>query len=561
MKLIDEELLTPISYFLRWEKERPNEICTRQPYGDTWKELTYKEAGDQARRMASALNSKGLSKGSHVALISKNCYHWVIADIAIMMAGCVSVPLYPSLDADQLAMVLDKSDSAAILVGKLDTWDNKKAGIPEDMPIIKFPHYSGNAEIDRGEDWDSLVAQHEPIESPYIGKIEEDWTIIFTSGTTGTPKGVVHTYRSPATICRNEELHDNLNFFKTPRTRFFSFLPLNHIAERTAVWLGCIMTGGSISFAEGLPTFAKNLSETQPTFLFAVPRIWHKFQQGVLAKMPQKKMDRMLSIPFVSGMVKKKIKKSLGLSKVTAIVTGASLTPESLKQWYRKLGLNLREGYGMTENMGCFTSMPENGHKANTVGKVVANCDVKIHPDTGEILMKTPWVMKGYYKEAELTADTIRDGWLHSGDKGIIDDQGYLKIIGRVKDAFKTAKGEFIVPTLIEEKFATYEQIDQICVAGLGINQPLALINLSDKCKEYEKGELQIELQKALESVNQELQGHEKLSALVVTKDAWTDQNNLLTPTLKIKRNEINTRYGEKMANWCDDKEKVIWEE
>jgi len=560
MAVLDDKLFSPQEYFMRWEKERPNEICTRQPYGDKWVELTYAEVGDQARRMASALHGMGLKKGSHIALISKNCYHWVIADIAIMMAGCVSVPLYPSLDAKQLSLVLEKSDANAIIAGKLDSWDNKKEGIPADMPIIKFPHYNGNAEVDRGIEWDELIKKSEALQDVHIPDLDEMWTIIFTSGTTGTPKGVVHAYRSPANVCRNEELHDNLKIFSVPRTRYFSFLPLNHIAERTAVWLGTLMTGGSISFAEGLDTFAKNLSETQPTFLFAVPRIWHKFQQGVLAKMPQKKLDRLLSIPIVSGFIKKKIKNTLGLSKVSCIITGASLTPESLKQWYRKLGLNLREGYGMTENMGAFANMPDGGHVPNTVGKVVANCECRIHPDTGEILMKTPWTMTGYYKEEALTAETIVDGWMQSGDKGILDDKGYLKIIGRVKDAFKTAKGKFIVPTAIEEQFAHFEQIDQICVAGLGINQPLALINLSDQCKAYQKDELQQELQKALESVNSNLHGHEKLSALVVTKENWTDANNLLTPTLKIKRGEINDRYGNKMEGWCEDKETVIWE-
>ena len=198
----------------------------------------------------------------------------------------------------------------------------------------------------------------------------------------------------------------------------------------------------SFSFAESLETFAKNLQETQPTLFFAVPRIWTKFQLGVLSKMPQKKLDTLLKIPIVSGIIKKKLKKALGLDAAKVCLTGASITPESLKQWYRKLGLNLREVYGMTENAGGFTMMPETEHKPNTVGKPLPNAEGRIDPETGEILMKMPWMMTGYYKEAQLTADNLVDGWLHTGDKGKIDEEGFLKIVGRVKDAFKTSKGK-----------------------------------------------------------------------------------------------------------------------
>lgn len=560
MKKIDDQLKTPIEYFYKWEKERANETFLRQPYGDTWKELTYKEAGQEARKMATALGNLGLKKGEHIALISKNCYHWVLSDLAIMMSGLVSVPLYPSLDAQQLSAILEQSDSKALIVGKLDKWDNKKEGVPSDMPVIKFPQYKQAAKVDRGDLWDDVVAASEPMTESPVPQLDENWTIIYTSGTTGTPKGVVHTYLSPATVSRNEELNDNLSFFKPHRSKFFSFLPLNHIAERTAVECGALMSGGSMSFAETLDSFAQNLQGTQPTFFFAVPRLWKKFEQGVLGKMPQKKLSRMLSIPIVSGMVKKKIKKSLGLSEALCVITGASMTPESLKQWYRKLGINLREGYGMTENMGAFSNMPAGGHVPNTVGRVVANCECKIDPDTSEILMKTPWTMKEYYKDPELTAKTIQDGWLHSGDKGVLDNKNYIKIIGRVKDAFKTAKGKFIVPTIIEEKFSTSEHIEQICVAGLGTAQPIALINLSEQCEGVSKEELKSALTSKLETVNKELHAHERLASIVITKDTWSDENKLLTPTLKIKRGAINERYGSAMQEWCDDKECIIWE-
>ena len=557
---LDDKLTTPLGYFLKWEKERANEIFLRQPYGDKWKELTYKESGIEARKMASALVAKGLKKGDHVALISKNCYHWVLSDLAIMMAGMVSVPLYPSLEADQLVKIIAQSDSKAIIIGKLENWENKIGGISNEMIAIRFPDYPASAKVTQGELWDEVIADQKPLEDVHQAELDENWTIIYTSGTTGTPKGVVHTYRSPASVARSEEINNNLSFFTPNRTRFFSFLPLNHIAERTAVEVGALMSGGSMSFAESLDTFGKNLSETSPTFFFAVPRLWKKFEQGILAKMPQKKLNRMLSIPFVSGMVRKKIKNSLGLSDALCVITGASMTPESLKQWFKRLGINLREGYGMTENMGAFSNMPEGGHRPNTVGRVVTNCECKIDPDTQEIMMKTPWTMKEYYKDPELTAKTIKDGWLHSGDKGTIDSDGYIKIIGRVKDAFKTAKGKFIVPTIIEEKFSTNEFIEQICVAGLGTAQPIALVNLSEQGLKADKQQVTSHLASDLDHVNKELHAHERLATMVITKDMWTDANKLLTPTLKIKRGAINDKYGSSMHEWCDHQDSIIWE-
>ena len=557
---LDAKLTTPVEYLYKWEKETPNKVFLRQPYGSSWTELSYKETGAQARKLASGLQTLGLEKGSHIALVSKNCYHWVIADLAIMMIGCVSVPMYPSLDASQLHAVLDKSDSTAVIVGKVDKWNAEKDKAIGDRLKIVMPHYEGNAKVPGGHDWDQLIAQSKPLENVHTPSLDETWTIIFTSGTTGTPKGVVHTYISPATVARNEELNNNLLVFSQPEARFFSFLPLNHIAERTAVEISALMSGGSLSFAENLETFASNLQETQPTFFFAVPRIWQKFQQKVNAKIPEKKLNRLLSIPIVSGMVKRKIKASLGLSKTTCVITGASMTPESLKQWYRRLGINLREGYGMTENMGAFCCMPDKGHQANTVGKPVANTECKINPDTGEVLMKTPWTMQGYYKEPTLTQETIIDGWMHSGDKGILQDDGYVKIIGRVKDAFKTGKGKFIVPTSIEEKFDGIGCIDQVCVAGLGTPQPIALINLSEEGLKCSKDEVQKILEETLTKVNSSLHGHEKLASIVVTKETWSDANKLLTPTLKIKRGSINERYGDHMQAWHDDKNTVVWE-
>lgn len=555
-----KDLITPIEYFYQHEKNKPNAVFLRQPDGNIWHEYTFKEVGMQARKMVTALRGLGLEKGDHISIISKNCAHWVMADIAIMMGGYVSTPFYPNLSTDQLETVIELADCKAAFVGKLDSWDNIDAGLPmENFPVIKFPDYASSVKVTRGLEWDELVASNEPTMENHQPDLKDVWSILFTSGTTGTPKGVVHDYENAALVPRTEVLSGTLKSFTTKNPTYFSFLPLNHIAERAAVEFGALISGGTMSFAESLNTFAKNLQDTQPTFFFAVPRIWTKFQLGISAKMPPKKLNRLLSIPIVSTLVKKKIKKGLGLSRANVILTGASITPESTKQFFRKIGVDLREVYGMTENFGGFTVMPEGRHKPHTIGKPFANCEGKIDPDTGEIMMKVPYMMKGYYKDPALTAEVLQDGWLRTGDKGKMDEDGYFKIVGRVKDAFKTSKGKFVVPTILEEKFSGNDLIEQICVAGIGVPQPIALINLSEIGLEEEEAVITQKLQDCLSEVNTHLHGHEVISTLVVDRSPWTPENNLLTPTLKIRRGAVDEKYMGEYHDWHEHKDKVLW--
>jgi len=560
MSDINTDLRSIIEYFYKWEKETPNNVFLRQPYGDTWKEWTYAQAGKDIRRMATALQKTGLPKGSHIGLISKNCAHWIITDFAIIMAGYISVPFYANLTADQLGEVVRLGDVEAIFVGKLDHWDEQKDDVLEDIKVMRFPHFEGNAKISIGTPWDDLIANNEPIEDSYVPDLNSLWTILFTSGTTGTPKGVMHNFSSSAYVMRNQEINNDFSLTGSNDQKFFSFLPLNHIAERVVIEIGCMLSGGSVSFAETLDSFVKNLKDTSPSVFFAVPRIWTKFHLGVLAKMPQEKMDKLLGIPIIGGLVKKKILKGLGLQNVKTALTGAALTPEPLKQWYRKLGVNLREAYGLTENMGSFCAMPEFEYQQNSVGKPLGFSEGRIDPKTGELQIKQPWIMQGYYKAPELSEKVLQDGWFHTGDKGEIDEKGFVRIIGRVGDTFKTTKGEFIIPTNIEDHFNQNEMLEQVCVVGIGLTQPVILGVLSEIGQAADKAAVTKRMEENLKQANSELQPYEKLATLVVVSEEWDVENSLMTPTLKVRRSAVMDHYRTKLSDWHDSKDNVIWE-
>ena len=513
-----------------------------------------------ARRLATGLHSLGLREKAHIGLVSKNCREWIIADMAIQMAGYVSVPFYPTLTSDQLAQVLELGDVDALFVGKVEAWEEMRKGIPAGLPTIAFPPYQGHSKVAEGHQWNDWLAQFDPMEGQTALDPDDIWTIVFTSGTTGTPKGVVLKNEIDHPL---EELLKKTNLLKISTTgdnSFFSFLPLNHIAERVVVETNCLKYGGTVSFVESLDTFAKNLRDTRPTVFFAVPRIWTKFQLGILAKMPQQKLDRLLRIPIVSGLVKSRIKKNLGLDRCRVQVTGAAPMPNEQKEWYRKIGIPISEGYGMTENCAICTFITPDVIKPGSVGKAQHGSELRIDPDTGEILYKAAWNMAGYYNAPQKTAETLRDEWLYTGDQGFLDDEGYLFITGRVKDTFKTSKGKFIVPAPLEFKFESNPDIEQICITGLGCPQPVALIFPSEIGLAKTSEQLKASLEKSLEEVNQELPNYQRISTIVITREAWDVENGLLTPTLKVKRNKLYDRYRDLLMAWHEAPDSVVFE-
>jgi len=542
----------PLEYFLHWEKTVPNDIFLRQPFGDTWKTRSWKEAGNEIRRVAGYLESLNLPAHSHIAIFSKNCSEWIMADLAIMMAGHISIPIFPTLSAEGVKQIADHSDARVAFIGKLDNYRAQRPGFNESIHKISFSTYG----VRDGVLWEELIKDQQPIQSPVTMKPDDVLTIIYTSGTTGRPKGVIHTMNSfDKTV---KMAHQAVNF--PPRPRVMSYLPISHIAERLGGEFEGLYKGAQFSFSESLDTFAKNLADTQPNYFIAVPRIWNKFQEKILEKMPQQKLDRLLPIPIIGGIVRTIIKKKLGLHKSTLFISGAAPLSKSTMEWYDKLGITIYQVLGMTEDCVYAHFNRPGANKFGTVGKPMEGLQVKL-AEGGELRVKSDCLMKGYYKDPELTASMFdEEGYLKTGDTGEIDNEGFLTIIGRVKDQFKTDKGKYISPAPIEMKLMQNTDIEQVCVVGMGVPQPIALTVLSVHGKAKSKEDLTKSLGATIDQVNRSLESQEQVEKAVIMKTDWTMENEMVTPSMKLKRNAIEKIHLPNYPKWYKEVGKVVWE-
>jgi long-chain acyl-CoA synthetase len=542
-----------------WERAAPDRVALTQPMGGgSTRHYTWRELMDQSRRMAAYLRSLGFEPGSRIGLMAKNTAHWLMADFAIWMAGYVSVPLYPTLAAGTIRQVLEHSEARLLFIGKLDGWEEMKEGVPADLPRISLPL---SPAIDCPT-WDSVIAATPPMADSPVRDGNELATIIYTSGTTGMPKGVMQSFATFAWSIGAVRKRLDIN----EHSRILSYLPLAHVAERTLVEHGLLASGMHVYFADSLATFAADLQRARPTIFFSVPRLWVKFQQGVLAKMPAAKLDRLLGIPVVRSMVARKVLKALGLDQCKVAAGGAAPMPPELLQWYRRLGLRLSEVYGMTENCGVSHATLPELPRPGTVGVPYDGVKSRIDPVTSEIQVWSPGQMLGYYRQPELTQQSLtEDGWLRTGDKGQLDAEGNLRIVGRVKDLFKTGKGKYVAPAPIEDKLVTHAAVEACCVTGANLGQPVALLMLNAEAIQRAmdsaaRAALEESLALHMQGVNALLDPHEQLDCLVVVSEAWTVDNDLVTPTLKVKRNRIESVYAQHYERWVAERKAVVWQ-
>ncbi len=522
-----------------WAEKTPDRVFLTQPLAGGIREWTFREAHDDAASFACALRKLGLEPGDRVAILSKNCAEWMIADIAIAWAGLVSVPIYPTAGADTIAYVLEHSGARAVIVGRLDNPEEAAKGLASDVMTIGL-RYPG---VDCQRDWQAMIDICEPLTERHRPDADDVMTILYTSGSTGKPKGVVISYAAyeyASTVGA-----ETMGIVSSDRA--LSYLPLAHITERTVIAGPAIYMGYQLYFVDKLDTFLEDLLRCEPTLFISVPRLWVQFQIGVHKKMPPEKLNRLLKIPFIGKMVARKVRKGLGLDSCRMVGSGsAPISPVTLR-WYEKIGVHISEGWGMSETSGlACTNLPFRSECIGTIGQPLPGTEMKLS-DEGEVLIRSPGLFTEYYNQPELTAEVFDDdGFFHTGDKGEWHEETEaFSITGRVKEIFKSSKGKYVSPVPIEGKLGGNPLIEQVCVMGAGLRAPVSVVVPSVHAREESREVIENSLDKTLHAVNEMLESHEKLERVFVVDDPWTIENDLLTPTMKIKRDKLETRYAE----------------
>ncbi|MDH4451457.1 MAG: AMP-binding protein [Rhodoferax sp.] len=548
----------PLACLYRWEHERANAIYLTQPMGAGHVlEITWGQAAGEVRCMAQWLRHQGWPPGSRVALMGHNSAYWILADLAITMAGHITVPIFPTVSDETLSYLLLHSESRALFVGALDNTNQLHTGVPPEVPLIALPLAPA---IDAHQ-WTEIVQATRALRESPQPDGEQTCTIIYTSGTTGPPKGVMHTFQSMAWGVRCASQRFPLG----TADRFFSYLPLAHVAERMLVQQASLRCGGQVFFAESPGTLLRDLQRARPTVLFTIPSLWAHLQREVHRKVPARALQWLLALPLLRTLVQRRVLRALGLDACRIAAAGAAPMPPATRRWLAHLGLDLAVAYGLTETCGVsHSSLP--GVRPGPGGLVAfEGVACRIDALTDEIEVRSPAMMTAYFREAERTSLAFTsDGWLRTGDKGSIDSHGTLHLSGRVRDEFHTRTGHAIAPAPIEEKLINHPAIKACAVTGRNFAQPFALVTLSGpslaQCQ-TEAGRQTVEkaLEDHLHAVNQQLAPRQRLGFLAAVTTPWTVENGMVTPTHKVIRPSVDAAYGASFGRWSSMKKEVIW--
>jgi long-chain acyl-CoA synthetase len=576
-------------------KERGEQVAMREKSLGIWRSITWREYGEGVRRVALGLVALGLRPGDVVSVVADNRPEWLFADLGTISGGGVTNGIYTTDSPRQVEYIVNDSGTRFFFAEneeQLDKILEVRARCPRLVKIFVFDMdglhdfrddqvMSFEALLELGARYDR---EHPGAFDPLveIARPEDLAILVYTSGTTGPPKGAMLSHRN---ILFQIGYSD---FVTEPRAgdQQLSFLPLSHVAERTFSVFYPLYSGATVNFAESIDTVPENIREVAPAVFFAVPRIWEKFYSSVALRMREATWLGRLAYGWAIGvgmrvaecrlqgrkapaalrllyhladlLVLDNVKRSLGLSRARGAITGAAPIAPELIRWYLALGIDMREVYGQTENCGLATGMPADRIKLGTVGIARPHTEVRVSP-AGEILLRGPHVFLGYFKNPEKTAETITDGWLHTGDVGFIDADGFLTITDRMKDIIITAGGKNVTPSEIENqlKFSPFisdavvigdqrrflsclVMIDHETVAQFAQERNVPFTNFASLCRAQEIQDL---IWGEIERVNRQLARVETIKKFRLIEQILTPEDDELTPTMKLKRTFVNAKY------------------
>ena len=576
-------------------RERGDRVAMREKHLGIWRGISWRDYGERARRVGLGLVALGLEPRDVVSILADNGPEWLYTDLGVMSVAGIPNGIYTTDSARQVEYIVNDSGTRFFFAEneeQLDKILEVRARCPALVKIVVYDMeglhgfqddqvmtFEALLELGSRYDREHPGAFDRMVETPQPDDLA---ILVYTSGTTGPPKGAMLSHRN---ILFQLAYADFITELREGDQQL-SFLPLCHIAERTFTVFNPLYTGSTVNFAESVDTVPDNIREVAPALFFAVPRIWEKFYSGVALRMRdatwlgrfaygqamriglalaeakiqgrRPSLLQRLAFRIADFLVLDNVKRSIGLHRARGAATGAAPIAPDLIRWYLALGINMTEVYGQTENTGLATAMPRGRIRLGTVGTARPDTQVRLSPD-GEILLKGPHVFLGYYGKPDKTAETVVDGWLHTGDVGTMDEEGFVRITDRMKDIIITAGGKNVTPSEIENqlKFSPYisdavvigdrrkflsclVMIDHETVAQFAQERDVPFSNFASLCRAPEVQDL---IWSEIERVNKELARVETIKKFRLIEQLLTAEDEELTPTMKLKRTFINVKY------------------
>ena len=547
-----------------------------------WSHISWNEASDLVQDLSLGLHEIGVRKNDKISIIAENSYKWCVADLAIISLGAITVPGYTTSNEDEIFYLLSHSEASVVFLNSklLSTIENILPKLDKIKHIVCIDEVKSTKLNKTINSFDNLIDKgskslsKSSFKEDTLHQVKEDdvVSIIYTSGTSSKPKGVMLTHKSIiSNILGANELVKEL---EVKDHKFLSIIPLSHAYEHTAGFFLPILIGAEIFFNENRDQIVNDLLSVKPSLMTAVPRLYevlHKKINNQLSnqsKITQKLFSKTIELGTkkfekhellfieklqdfaLDKLVRKKIQKKFG-GNLKAFISGGAALNEQVGLFFQSLGINILQGYGQTECSPLISCNPIHNIKINSVGPIIKGIDIKLSKQN-EILVKGNSLMKGYWKDKKNTNNTIIDGWLHTGDLGSIDEDGYLYISGRINEMIVNSGGENIAPVPIENLLMSYDEVEQALVCGH--NRPFLISVLIPnetllKANRSNVNKMKTDFQNIINNVNKQLSQNKKIRKFILSDKLFSIENSQLTPTLKMKRRVIEAFYKDEIEN------------